>query len=142
MGLTTSHNAYQGSYSGFGAWRRRIAELGGYPIVQVPSYWSESQTMDGTDIDYMAYKPENFAGKWDKDELPEDPLLFLIIHSDCAGMILPTHCKKLADRLDGILKDMDPEEICPAHYHTLHSVTAQFIEGLRLAHKERRRLRF
>ena len=141
MGLIASHDAYQGSYDGFGRWRRRIAELGGYPIIETDFYHGYLSPM--TDIDFYSYPLRNFSGKWNKDERPKDPLIYLIIHHDDEGSFTPFMCRALADRLDGILKDIDGREISPDDCsRTLHSVTAQFIEGLRLAQRERRRLIF
>lgn len=140
MGLTTTHDAFSGSYEGFNMWRRRIAELGGYPIIMTERYHGYLRPM--TDIDFYSYPLRNFNGKWNKDERPEDPLLYLIIHHDDEGSFTPFMCRALANRLDGILKDIDGREICPGQWRTLHSVTAQFIEGLRLAHSQRRRLIF
>jgi hypothetical protein len=59
-------------------------------------------------IEWHRYEEKNYYGQW--DELPHDPLLILIVHSDCEGDILPEHATLLADRLDEILPNIDDKD--------------------------------
>lgn len=96
MGLDTSHDCWHGSYSGFSRWRNEVARLAGYEIVL---------DQRGGDVYAVVnderWGPKNFAGAWDED--PEDPLLVLLIHSDCDGVIAWRHQIPLAARLEGLI---------------------------------------
>ena len=90
MGLDTSHDAWHGSYGSFGIWRNQLAAVAGYKIIKVDGF-------NSVDIDWSNFKPKNLAGEW--DETPSDPLLVLIVHSDCDGSIYPAQAKPLITRM-------------------------------------------
>lgn len=105
--------------------------------------------------------------KW--SSLPYDPIFKLLHHSDCEGYIALRDCKPLADRLEELLPLMDPpkkltdkdvrltsqmvargyreDRLLAAMQGIIDDVshintTKKFIAGLRLADKQRRRVRF
>ncbi len=83
MGLTTTHNCWDGSCTSFNDWRRCLCEAAGYG-----------------DLD-------NYLGFGGDKAWPEsDILIVLLNHSDCDGEIEWTDCIKLADRLFYMLPDM------------------------------------
>lgn len=80
MGLAFTHCAAHWSYSGFHRFRQRLArEI-------------------GLDLDAMVGFAENGQGRsW--IEVPPDPIVWLLNHSDCDGDLTPDQCKTLGPRL-------------------------------------------
>ena len=124
MGLDTSHDCWHGAYSSFDCWRTEICRAAGYGGINkregfggkepwpVPLFNSES------DISGMAAAAAT------------DPILVLLMHSDCDGIIPAAHCAAIADRLDAILpKVRNADAGRPSHVDD----TATFARGLRLA---------
>ena len=120
MGLDTSHNAWHGPYSAFSGWRNYIAVAAGYSLKKVPLFTGGPPSNDQPDIDWSQYVESNYAGEW--DEMPNDPLLVLFVHSDCDGVIHPEHAMLLAERL----KELVPE----LKNQYLRDKTEMFIGGL------------
>jgi hypothetical protein len=90
MGLDTSHDAWRGPYSRFNAFRRRLAELAGFPPLD---------EMEGFKYNKDTYKPLPDALSW--DGCPGDRRLVpLLNHSDCDGEIAPECCGPIADALE------------------------------------------
>jgi len=90
MGLDTSHNAWHGSYTGFGEWRKWIAEQIGIKL----------DAMEG-------FKPSGKVITW--KSLPHDDLHYLLHHSDCDGSITWNRCGKIAKRLKEVVKKVQKE---------------------------------
>lgn len=111
MGLDTSHDCWHGAYSSFSTWRSNIAKAAGYPI---------SKELCGYELTWDDFKLENYQGEW--DTAPADDLLYLLVHSDCDGVIHPEHAALLARRLEE-LKPLLSDEWNREH-------TQQFIDGL------------
>lgn len=131
MGLDTTHDCFHGAYSAFSRWRNAVAEAAGYMVAPVkwPSLGYEAESVL---IDWGHIVDKNYAGEW--DEMPSDPLIILIAHSDCDGKILPEHAGPLADRLEAILPLMT--EGGGGHIERdggYQRVTQRFIDGLRTA---------
>jgi hypothetical protein len=107
MGLDISHNAWHGSYSSFGEWRRTVAELAGFPP-----------------LDEM----RGFGGsrQWGVDGAGDLRLIPLLHHSDCNGEISPEDCAAIADALKALLDKPWPDD-------WLLDKTRQFIVGARTA---------
>lgn len=125
MGLDTTHDCWHGPYSSFGAWRLKLSQLAGHKKrVDVVDILGKPHEIPTTDLDYDRFDPKNFDGDWDK--IPADPLLILIVHSDCEGHINPEHALPLAERLEELLPMLDPVE--DVYYI---AKTEQFIDGLR-----------
>lgn len=132
MGLDTSHDCWHGAYSAFNRWRNHLAELAGYAIRRVEQD-TPMPPMNTVMIDWGHLPPNALEGEW--PTLPDDPLLILIAHSDCDGIIKAEHTGPLADRLDELLPllaDMPPDG---GHIGDWSEKTRQFIDGLRTAAK-------
>jgi hypothetical protein len=78
------------------------------------------------ELPWEMFEDKNYLGEW--DAIPgDDPLLFLLVHSDCDGVIHPQHGAHLADRLEQLLPLLDG-----AVYRAREN-TERFIDGLRKA---------
>lgn len=131
MGLDISHGCWHGAYGAFSRWRDKLAEVAGYQIAKVDfgtGDWFENRPT--ILIDWGHIQEKNFMGEW--DEIPADPLILLIAHSDCDGIIHPEHVGPLADRLTELLPLL-PDEEAPGHIGHWHTKTQKFIDGLRVA---------
>jgi hypothetical protein len=120
MGLDTSHDCWHGPYGGFARWRNTLALAAGYKLATD----DEGRTM--ADLPWDMFEDKNYQGEW--DTVPgDDPLLYLLAHSDCDGVIHPEHGAHLAARLEQLLPRLGggPEWVAPR--------TRQFIDGLRAA---------
>lgn len=107
MGLDTSYNCWSGSYGKFMRWRAEVCLTAGYGNI---------------------YGRIGFGGNAEWPNSLLDPLLILLSHSDCDGIIEVKHCKNIANRLRELLA-MNFDE-------SFTKLTTQFIEGLELAAKE------
>jgi hypothetical protein len=125
MGLDTSHDCWHGAYSAFTRWRDRLAGVAGYELAMLKDEHRETIL-----IDWGHIVEKNYQGQW--DEMPADPLILLIAHSDCDGEILPEHAGPLADRLAELLPLL-PDEDAGGHIGNWREKTQKFIDGLRLA---------
>src|SRR6266566_4236438 len=111
MGLDCSHDCWHGAYSAFMRWRSKLLEV---------SYH----------LDLMQMK--NFNGDITWQVLGKDPLVILLNHSDCDGIIEVKDCEPLANRLEELLPLL-PKEDDLGHIGSWQNKTQQFIDGLRLA---------
>ncbi len=123
MGLDTTHDCWHGAYSAFNRWRNTVAELAGYQLKNDGIY-------DFPDIDWTALKEGNLLGDW--DELPEDPMVVLIAHSDCEGELPVPVLLPLVDRLEKLVPQL-PEGDGGGHIWDWRGVTQRFVDGLRKA---------
>lgn len=136
MGLDTSHDCWHGAYGAFSRWRDKLAEVAGYAIAKV-DFSGQGDRMadmmgarDTVLIDWGHIADKNYMGEW--DAMPADPLILLIAHSDCDGLIHPEHAGPLADRLAELLPLL-PEGEAPGHVRHWRQTTQRFIDGLREA---------
>lgn len=130
MGLDTSHNCWHGGYGSFNAWRNKLAELAGYPLVKDEGH------MVPSNIAWNSITSEHLNGEW--ESIPSDPLLILICHYDCEGKIDKAHTKILAERLVELLplmKDFEENQF-------FEGKTLQFINGLLEAHANKEDVEF
>lgn len=104
------------SYTAFDHWRTAIAKAAGYRA--------------GVDLDWDHISDANIQGEW--AETPTDPLLVLLAHSDCDGVIHPEQAGPLADRLAELLP-MLLEGSGGGHIGDWREATQEFIDGLRRA---------
>lgn len=99
MGLDMTHNAWHSSYSWFVQYRVIFAEAAGYKV--------EFVGFDKDPSGHFWYLPitpiTEFQklGMWEKHL--EDPLLYLLCHSDCEGWLLYPYLEPLKDRLKELL---------------------------------------
>jgi hypothetical protein len=140
MGLDTSHDAWHGAYSAFTRFRTALARAAGYEITQL-----KDSNYDTALIDWGHTKDGNYFGEW--DAVPcglagPDPLLFLIIHSDCEGHLEPEHCALLADRLTELLPAIEAGEDGGGHLGNVRQAAQRFIDGCRAAAAAGERLDF
>jgi hypothetical protein len=125
MGLDTTHNAWHGAYGAFSRWRDQLARTAGYELAKLDGDHREVIL-----IDWGHIVPKNYYGEWDR--MPADPLILLIAHSDCEGVISSEHAGPLANRLEELLPDL-PEGEGGGHIGDWRAKTQQFIDGLRSA---------
>jgi hypothetical protein len=109
MGLDTSHNCWHGPYSAFMRWRKAVAAAAGIPDLE--AHWTK--LIDPT---------------YDQ---PKRPLMILLNHSDCDGVIESKDCGPLADDLESILNKLDDKG--PWQWSECGSTAKRFIAGLRAA---------
>lgn len=129
MGLSVSHDAFQGPYSAFHAWRIKIALAAGLYLELMEGY-------SGRDVTRFP-----FPLRWSL--LEYDVLHVLLRHSDSDGDIAPDVCMRLADRLEQLLPAL-PDATLDEDFRRDHwrTQTRQFIEGLRLAASRNQMLEF
>ena len=128
MGLDTSHDCWHGPYGAFLRWRHTLAETAGYKIREpTPEERDAGIYSKSVDIHWEVFEPENYQGEW--DFVPgDDPLLYLIVHSDCDGVIHPAQGIHIAARLEQILPLLDGSDA-----DWLQEKTRKFIDGLKAA---------
>jgi len=138
MGLDLSHECWHGAYSAFGRWREKLAEVAGYAVWNVAKAESNSAYQyfcrETIIIDWGHITDDNLQGHWEK--IPDDPLMLIIAHSDCGGLIHWEHCERLAGRLKELLPGL-PEGHGTGHIGNWRDTTSTFIDGLLLAHSQK-----
>lgn len=140
MGLDTSHDCWHGAYSGFAMFREAVGRAAGLPY-----RIAEKQYGDGTryvlDIDWNTVTSEQIEGDWETPptwQRPDDiygspihdPVLYLLIHSDCDGYLRLEYLPALKARLE----ELEPAfERATADSEYLRGSLRQFINGLEAA---------
>jgi hypothetical protein len=123
VGLDTSHECWHGTYGGFQRWRREVARAAGYRVVLEPKIGEPYY-----DLPWEMFEEKNYLGEW--DNVPgDDPLMFLLVHSDCDGVIHPEHGVHLAARLEQLLPLLNES----ARGGSMRGDAERFIDGLRKA---------
>ncbi len=133
MGLWVSHDCWTGAYSAFLRWRNTLAEAAGYQLRDpTPEERAGGFYAKSVDIRWDEFKPENYLGGW--DTVPgDDPLLYLIVHSDCDGIIHPEQAVHIARRLEFLLPLLDDTEATGHIAPSMRAKTQVFIDGLKTA---------
>jgi hypothetical protein len=129
MGLDTSHNCWHGAYSAFTRFRTAVAEQAGYDIADVTfkdGYFAKDCVL----MDWGHLPDGSTWGNWDKN--PSDPLVVLICHSDCEGVIKPEQGRPLSKRLYQIAESMDDDDPSKP-WGDFKARTIQFADGLKEA---------
>lgn len=140
MSLTVTYGCFQNTHSTFSEWRNEIARVAGYKfeeradVYEGKVYWFTVPALNWNKI-----SDENAYGRWKKT--PNDPLVVLLAHSDCEGVIHPEQGIALANRLEKLI-DRIPEPKqeedndfpwLRTYQDNYREMTKQFIVGLRLA---------
>jgi hypothetical protein len=136
MGLDISHDAYHMSYSTFSNWRNALATAAGYELVKFNNGGFEHEIADA--VLYNDFTSANYEGTWSRSEKPEDPLMYLLVHSDCDGYLEPDDVEFLIPRLEQLI-DKLPKDMDYAHWR---QITTQFIDGAQRAVDAHERLEF
>lgn len=119
MGLDTSHDCWHGAYSEFMRYRTTLAALVGINL----------ESMRG------------FGGSQEWPSADAEPLVHLLNHSDCDGVIEWQHCAALANRLEALLPLL-PKEPDGGHIGDWRECTQKWIDGLRDADRCREDVEF
>jgi hypothetical protein len=125
MGLDTTHGCWHGAYSAFTRWRNALARHAGYALAK------GEHGIEFAAIDWDSLPSGSLLGEWERT--PDDPLLVLLAHSDCDGVIRPAQAGLLADRLEGLLPKLRLRVYDSGHIGNWEEKTRAFIEGLREA---------
>ncbi|MGH9252640.1 MAG: hypothetical protein ACRD0W_24455 [Acidimicrobiales bacterium] len=141
MGLDTTHDAWGGGYIAFTRWRNKLAEVAGYYVepqhIRSFSDGSPDESVSANVcLDWGHVTEAQIMGKWTAmpcNILGEpDPLLILLAHSDCDGMIEAQYCAPLADRIEQLIPRL-PTESAAGHIGDWRAKTQRFVDGLRQA---------
>lgn len=112
MGIDFSHGEAHWGYGGFNRFRTSLGREIGICVELMEGYWSDDQfgsrvggaiASGKLSLDDLWWFPKE-PMSWDKIE---DPIKFLLNHSDCDGHIPPGKCAKIAPRLRKLVKDWD-----------------------------------
>jgi hypothetical protein len=127
-------------------WRQKIASVAGMPPLDLMEGFFEKGSYRDPLVEISKTFPamascfyESLPIKW--EALKPDPLHVLLYHSDCDGEISPKDCSKIADRLEELLPLL-PKGDSGGHIGDYRDKTKEFIEGCRLAAKEKKPLEF
>src|SRR3979490_2672064 len=101
VGLHTTHDCWIGSYTHFGMWRQEVARAAGYKLKQ-----RRDVPFPIIVLPWDMFTEENRMGDWSKGPAVEDPLMYLLVHSDTEGVIHPEEGRHLAARLEQLLPDL------------------------------------
>lgn len=133
MGLDTSHDCWHGAYSAFTRWRNKLAELAGFEMAEDIKLKGEGRIYHDLPLIDWGHIPEKSPwGEWGDAKEPDDPLVYLIVHSDCEGVIHPKEAARLMARLKELLPLCEGIDL-GGHVSDLKEKTQQFIAGLELA---------
>ena len=138
MGLDTSHRCWHGAYSAFMRWREKLAELTGYPpLILMEGFYTKDNWNDVVKI--LRDKGHDWVAGLLAAGLPiswglfnPDPLIILLRHSDCDGLIESKDCDPIADRLEELMPLL-PKCEGVGHIGNWRDKTQAFIDGLREA---------
>lgn len=127
MGLDTSHGCWHGPYGSFAVWRLALAQAAGYRI-------SQEHVPGRSDyvLPWELFEAKNYQGEWDSPP-GDDPLVYLLAHSDCDGVIHPEHGVHIAARLEQLLPKLAGLGYPGRDDEWMRDKTEQFIAGLREA---------
>jgi hypothetical protein len=90
VGIDISPGGAHGSYSGFHRFRQRVAKQAGIVLDEMEGFGNRDEGTPGTK-------------KWQEG----DPIVHLLNHSDCDGILTPQQCRECAPRLRELIKDWD-----------------------------------
>lgn len=142
MGLDTTHDCWHGAYSGFGIFREMVGRAAGLPYrLSATAEQYDDDIRHVLDIDWDQITGAQIAGDWKEppcitrvgyDPPLRDPVLYLLIHSDCDGKLRCKYLKQLKARLEELLPKFN--ELAGDGY--CEGRLEQFINGLGKAIKK------
>lgn len=112
MGLDTTHGAWNGAYSAFMRWRKKIAELCGLG-----------------DLSQF----EGYDGIRPLSDIQDEGIRILLSHSDCDGELTPEECEKIASSLSLLLAAPINIDDMGGHIGNFKFKTETFIRGCQIA---------
>lgn len=127
MGLDMSHDAWHGAYSAFTRFRNELAVAAGYELTRY-----DGTFFDIVKLDWDRFVEKNYYGDWDTP--PDDPLMILIVHSDCEGEIPTEYCEHLANRIEQLIPKLST--VGAGHVPNPQEKARELVAGLRLAASE------
>lgn len=93
MGLDISPGGAQWSYGGFMEFRQRLAAEEGFNLLDMQGFCRHYR---GTPGEHPDEPCPTATTPWDE---VESPLVPLLTHSDCEGVLLPDECEQMLPRL-------------------------------------------
>ena len=132
MGLDTSHDCFNGSYSGFKDFRNKLALYAGYKLKSKIDQFGNVSTY--IDLNWKEFTSENYEGIWETEQ--KDPLIYLFAHSDCDGVIEPKEATMLVPRLKELLPLINEND-----WYFIKEVE-KFIKGMTLAASKNQKVKF
>lgn len=131
MGLDTSHGCWHGSYSSFSIFREALARAAEWPA-DGPEEGFEAS--GGSRINWASL-PDGWVMGEGWESVPEDPLVILMAHSDCDGVLPVFALTPLADRLQELRPIVYEAAMhfAPDRAEFMPELLDQFVRGLRLA---------
>lgn len=116
MGIDFSHCEAHWSYSGFGHFRKMVAETAGIKLSDMYGFiWKKAEDnlierfgkpdYEQIDAEVKRLEDEGFKGiPWSE---VDDPIAPLLNHSDCEGHLSSEECRQIAPRLREIMACWD-----------------------------------
>lgn len=151
MGLDTTHDCWHGAYSAFMRWRQELAKLAGLPPLDMMEGFyapldGERMSLptlyctngNARECSHLKRLDEQLPIRWDC--LKPDALHELLHHSDCDGEIPWERCGAIADSLEKLIPLMNGDG--GGHIGNWKDKTQAFVDGLRLAAKEKENVEF
>ncbi len=143
MGLDTTHDAWSGAYSAFHRWRSEVARLKGLPPLELMQGFYEANNVTGDPLYAMTLGLEDEISlscrRRLQEQLPisweclkDDPIHYLLFHSDCDGKIEWWFCKDIAESLEAVIPLMDGEG--GGRIGNWEAKTQAFVDGLLVAY--------
>lgn len=115
MGIDFSHCDASWAYSGFMAFRKRLAQEIGIDLMKMEGFTDDDKAL-----------------KWSK---VQDPIKHILDHSDCEGTLSPTKCALVAPRLLELISGWPKNDYD-------REMATELAKGMKLAAKEGKRLLF
>lgn len=141
MGLDTTHDCWSGGYTSFGMFRDVVGKAARLPH-RKPNLMLGEYGLDVLAINWDSVTERQIQGHWGRrgptveaadiySPPVTDPVLYLLVHSDCDGKLRRGYLPALKARLEEIEPEYErliPK--MPAGYARLSGALRRFINGL------------